>query len=101
MELQEIRPIIIGELACIDMRGNRHSQFKDVYFSNGIANPAGTAMAHIRDRVYGDVLAEVRKVHHDSAGNETVSTEPLIYEGFAGLTCTYDTRTGTLKEFRK
>ena len=99
--IQQIRPIIIGELICQDTHGTWRKDFAKVYFLAGINDKAGTATAIIHDETSGTILTPVRKVHYDSSGAETISSEPLIYEGFAGLTCTYDKKTGTIKNFRE
>lgn len=85
-----IRPQIAGELSCRDQFG-REVEPRRIYFGCGHGEEPGLAYAIHFSQVYGTSLLPVFR----SDGSR------LHIEGYAGLTCDYDTKTGTLKNFRE
>lgn len=89
-EYGKIRPVIAGELTYTDRFGATRIP-EGIYFGTGSGEdePRGLGYAVTRDDLYGDDLLPVRK----SSG------ESLVFEGFSGLLCRYDSTTGTLDSF--
>lgn len=109
MATSQIKPIIVGRLIFRTPDGKTHTPRKIFfgvgYYGDYLADTLeggrnrvkGLAWARHFDNLRGSCLEEVRKIVTSSDGKE--HEEPLIYEGFAGLSCRYNADKGTIESF--
>lgn len=91
MQKLNIPPQIIGQLYFIDQSGKRQVP-RTIRFSQtwDEEKGEGNAVTSVASDIYGTATYPVFRKRND---------RPLCIPGYAGLKCTYDNRTGNLKDF--